>query len=1046
VQVTVRLLGGFEVVVGSTPVPAEAWSRRQAAALVKLLALAEHRRLRREQVIDALWRGLSVDAAAPRLHKAAHYARKALGDEPGTLLLRQDAVVLLPDAEVRVDVDEFRRLAALARTTRDAQAAEAALRTYGGDLLPEDAYEAWTEPIRSELRLAHLELLRLTGRWEDLLRHEPTDEGAHVALAREYADRGDARGALRQLERLEHALRRELGTSPGDDARRLRATLETPGPPQVPRQGHPGGVRLVARRETGDVVRARLDRALTGLGGLLVLVGPAGVGKTALVELAEALARTRGLRTGRGSAAAVEGPWPYAPVLEALGDLCRRHPALLDGLDDRYRSEIERAMSGREMSWSGESGHQRLFVAAAELMRLAAAGHGLLLSVDDVHEADEASMRLLHYLVRCAWTEPVLVLMAGRPLPGTPAQPIVDSLVARDPGSLLEVTPLPERAMLRLLAQRHPEVPTDVATDIAHVSGGLPFTALEMARRHQAGGTGGLLPPLPHDVLRTLRRLALLGTTFTTDELIALCDGPAEDAYRQLEIATSALLVEADTAGHRFRHPLLREALTEQMPSYELLAERREVAARLSELGGPPARVALLHLDAGQPDRAVPFVVRAVETAGALGAYRDALGLVDRVVDRAGPGERPHLLARRGDLLMAVGDPEALDAYRAALPVTDGTEHRLVRARMARTATFSGDLDTARAALLGLELEGDTADVPILMGRGNLAYVSGEIDVAWEVAGQARDLLDLGGDQWQLIDLVSLQGLIAHRRGEWFERFRIEMRRTRGKESLAVTVFDAHLCVAEYLLYGSVPYAEVIAETEELRRRATRAGALRGVAFATALIGEAALLTGDLDLAERELVESVELHRDIDATGGEAHSLQRLAEARLARGRRDEASGLLQRALPLARWSIASMHLLQRIYGTMIVAAPDPWTARDVVAQAEATLGVQDQCPLCDVMLAAPAAIACADVGDLDDARRHLHVAEESAAHWAGTAWEASVLEARAHLASAEGRTADATRLRDRAAALFATAGQVLDARRCRSWNPATRPVVASPA
>jgi tetratricopeptide (TPR) repeat protein len=274
----------------------------------------------------------------------------------------------------------------------------------------------------------------------------------------------------------------------------------------------------------------------------------------------------------------------------------------------------------------------------------------------------------------------------------------------------------------------------------------------------------------------------------------------------------------------------------------------------------------------------------------------------------------------------------------------------------------------------------------------------------------------------------------------------MEMRRTRGKESIAVTVFDAHLCVAEYLLYGSVPYAEVIAETEELRRRATRAGALRGVAFATALIGEAALLTGDLDLAERELTESVELHRDIDATAGEAHSLQRLAEARLARGRRDEASGLLQRALPLARWSVASMHLLQRIYGTMIVAAPDAWTARDVVAQAEATLGVQDQCPFCDVMLAVPAAIACADVGDLDDARRHLRAAEVSAAHWAGTAWGASVLEVRAHLAAAEGRPAEAARLRDRAASLFQTAGQLLDARRCRNWNPAKRPTVGSPA
>ena len=56
-------------------------------------------------------------------------------------------------------------------------------------------------------------------------------------------------------------------------------------------------------------------------------------------------------------------------------------------------------------------------------------------------------------------------------------------------------------------------------------------------------------------------------------------------------------------------------------------------------------------------------------------------------------------------------------------------------------------------------------------------------------------------------------------------------------------------------------------------------------------------------------------------------------------------------------------------------------------------------------MLAVPASIACAAVDDLAGARRHLAVAEASAARWDGSAWDAAVLEARAHLARAEGRT-----------------------------------------
>ena len=94
-SVQVRLLGGFEVVSDGVPVAAEAWVRRQAAQLVQLLALSRDRRLHREQVVDALWPGLSWDSAGPRLHKAAHYARRAL-DDPGAVVLRQELVVALP--------------------------------------------------------------------------------------------------------------------------------------------------------------------------------------------------------------------------------------------------------------------------------------------------------------------------------------------------------------------------------------------------------------------------------------------------------------------------------------------------------------------------------------------------------------------------------------------------------------------------------------------------------------------------------------------------------------------------------------------------------------------------------------------------------------------------------------------------------------------------------------------------------------------------------------------------------------------------------------
>lgn len=389
---------------------------------------------------------------------------------------------------------------------------------------------------------------------------------------------------------------------------------------------------------------------------------------------------------------------------------------------------------------------------------------------------------------------------------------------------------------------------------------------------------------------------------------------------------------------------------------------------------------------------------------------------------------------------MALGSPDATATYRQAIPLTSGVENRLVRARLSRAACFAGDLDTAAAAIEGLEPAGDAADGPLLVAQGNLAFFGGDTDAAWAAASRARRELTGPDDPWYYVDLVSLQGLIAHNRGEWFGRLRTELRQTVGTPDLAVALFDAHLCVAEFLLYGPVPYPEVVELARSLRARAERFGALRGVAFATSLVGEAALLMGDLDLAEEELERSVELHRAVAAPAGEAHSLQRLAEVRLAQGDRAEAQRLLQRALPLARWSLIGAHLLQRIYGTMIVAAPDPVAARAVVDQAEATMGERDRCTYCDVMFTVPATIACADAGDVEDARRRLAQSEVLAARWDGGAWTAAVTEARAHVALAEGDHPAGARLFEEAAARFDAAGQALDAGRCRAavLTPAT--------
>ena len=255
-------------------------------------------------------------------------------------------------------------------------------------------------------------------RWDVLLAEEPADEEAHVALMRAYVARGDRHAALRQYERMDRALRDELGLVPSEQATRLRdEILAVLRHATVPEESSDEGLRR---------------RASTELEVLTDLLGAVGSGPRAtpcsspghresasllLVEQLRSRATALGWRCGIGGAAAIEGAWPYAAVLEAYGrprppapDAARWSRRLVPlgdrpGSAGRRGAGLKRQPPSRPavpQSGGRRVGHQRLFVAASELMRLAASGPGLLLVIDDGHDADDASLRLLHYLARSA--------------------------------------------------------------------------------------------------------------------------------------------------------------------------------------------------------------------------------------------------------------------------------------------------------------------------------------------------------------------------------------------------------------------------------------------------------------------------------------------------------------------------------------------------------------------------------------------------------------------------------------------------------------------
>ncbi|WP_416956646.1 ATP-binding protein [Nocardioides sp. T5] len=293
-HVDINLLGGFVVVVDGRAVAAHAWTRRSAATLVKLLALRPGRQLPRERVVDLMWPDLLLEQAAPRLHKAAHYARHAVG-VPSAVVLAGDVVALLPDADVVVDVERFDRVSG------DPASVQEAIDLYRGDLLPEDLYEPWADTERERLRVSYLDLLRSAGRWADLVSVEPLDEEAHLRLVQQHVESGNRSQALRQLDAMARLWRDELGIEPGPAARALHARAQAM-PPVEPSTLAPGaGVSRVPRPATRTVGRERDVAEVLSLledHRLVTLLGIGGVGKTRLAaEVAHGYAGSTSQRT-----------------------------------------------------------------------------------------------------------------------------------------------------------------------------------------------------------------------------------------------------------------------------------------------------------------------------------------------------------------------------------------------------------------------------------------------------------------------------------------------------------------------------------------------------------------------------------------------------------------------------------------------------------------------------------------------------------------------------------------------------------------------------
>jgi DNA-binding CsgD family transcriptional regulator len=463
-----------------------------------------------------------------------------------------------------------------------------------------------------------------------------------------------------------------------------------------------GGAALLER----DAALARIDQslreAIAGDGSLLVLGGPAGIGKTRLVLAAERHGRELGLTTLSARGSELERDFAYGLVRQLF-------EAPLVAASPPERSEL----------LAGAAGH------AARLFGLAAARddaadalldpsfailHGLywlsanlgrrsplLLCVDDVHWADQASLRFLHYLGRRLQELPIAVVAAARPARSADGSPLLAALADGPSAEVLELAPLSQRAVAELIRLAFgTEVEPAFAAACHEVTGGVPFLVRELLHAIASQGIeptaasssriAGLAPrAVSHSIVQRLGRLSAFARELARAAAVlgeadlrlaaglAGVDPPAA-ATAADELAAAGILEEGRPL--RFVHPIVRAAVEADLSPGERAGLHAAAAGRLANEGASAHRIAahLLATDPAGDDRVVDSLLSAARTAIANGAPDSAVAYLRRAVSEP-PSERirPDVLLELGFAESYAADPQAAAHLRAALDIAPAT-------------------------------------------------------------------------------------------------------------------------------------------------------------------------------------------------------------------------------------------------------------------------------------------------------------------------------------------------------------------------------------
>ncbi|HEX8158080.1 MAG TPA: AAA family ATPase [Solirubrobacteraceae bacterium] len=631
---------------------------------------------------------------------------------------------------------------------------------------------------------------------------------------------------------------------------------------------------LLERERELACVGVRLDAARGGVGGLVVVEGPSGLGKSSLLRAAAVEGLQRGFEVARARGAELEREWPFGIARQLLEPVLRRcssdeRAGLLGGAA-RLAAHVvlpELAAGAAAVDVSFGTLHGLYWLCANLATR-----RPLLIVVDDAQWADETSLRFLGVLARRLDALPAVVLLAQRPLP-----PNALAELSADPQSdVLELRPLSCAAILALLSQWSPDgVDAQFALACEAATNGNPFLLSRLAQglREQeiactaehisdltSVGTqvlrrtvGATLGRLPATAIALADAVAVLGDDVELSlaaQLARIQEGAADAAAE--ELVRAAVLEDARPL--RFVHAIVRDVVAARLSA----GARGSLHARAAELlvgrDAAPDAVAV-HLLATEP-RGRPWVVERLMTSArqALdqGAPQTALRRLERAL-----AEPPATAALRAQLLLDLGCTETLLGRREALAHLHAA-HALAPApvlraravlgltRVTRPTPNVGELISLLEHAIG-ELDGDR-ELTLELEAARLT-----LQIASGTAGELQRFADLQGytpAERLMLAQLALAQLCAGGPADVAAQF--AERAVCGPHADAIANGGLSLLFAPYVLCRSdrLDAAERVAERE--LHAARQRGSLAAYVYACTIRGQVALRRGTLCAAEAE--------------------------------------------------------------------------------------------------------------------------------------------------------------------------------------------------